>query len=72
VAEADAFMSILNTAWISLTDLGLADGASRDRLRIETDLKDALEGAEFVQESGPERLGVKQALYAKMGVILPP
>ena len=62
VAEADAFMSILNTAWISLTDLGLADGASRDRLRIETDLKDALEGAEFVQESGPERLGVKQAL----------
>ena len=72
VAETDAFMSILNTAWISLTDLGLADGASRDRLRIVTDLKEALDGAEFVQESGPERLDVKQALYAKMGTLLRP
>ena len=26
VAETDAFMSILNTAWISLTDLGLVEG----------------------------------------------
>ena len=72
VAETPAFMSILNTAWGSLTDLGLAPGASLQRLRIVTDLKEALEGAEFVQESGPERLDIKQALYAQMGVILPP
>ena len=70
--ETDAFMSILNTAWVSLTDLGLSEGASLDRLRIVTDLEEALEGAEFVQESGPERLEVKQLLYAKMGAILPP
>jgi carnitine 3-dehydrogenase len=70
--ETDAFMSILNTAWVSLTDLGLSEGASLDRLRIVTDLEEALEGAEFVQESGPERLEIKQLLYAKMGAILPP
>ena len=34
--ETDAFMSILNTAWVSLTDLGLSEGASLDRLRIVT------------------------------------
>ncbi len=71
-AETAAFMSILNTAWSSLTDLGLAPGASLDRLRIETDLEAALDGAEFVQESAPERLEIKQALYARMGEFLPP
>ena len=71
-AETDAFNAILDTAWKSLTDLGLAPGASLDRLRIVTDLEAALEGAEFVQESAPERLEIKQALYQKMGEILPP
>ncbi len=69
--ETPAFNSILNTAWGSLTDLGLAEGASLDRLRIVTDLEDALEGAQFVQESAPERLDIKQALYERMGDILP-
>ena len=71
-AETPAFLSILDTAWGSLTDLGLAPGASRDRLRIVTDLSEALDGAEFVQESAPERLEIKQALYAQMGRLLPP
>ena len=63
VAEADAFMSILNTAWISLTDLGLAAGASRDRLRIVTDLKQALEGREVCARKWAEkRLGSNSAL----------
>ncbi len=70
-AEKAAFRSILDTAWTSLTDLGLAEGASLDRLRIVTDLEDALDGAEFVQESAPERLEIKQALYKQMGEILP-
>ena len=71
-SETPAFMSILNTAWRSLTDLGLAPGASMDRLRIVTRLEEALDGAEFVQESAPERLEIKQALYARMGKMLPP
>lgn len=71
VRETDAFTAILHTAWRSLTDLGLAAGASLDRLRIVTDLAEALDGAEFVQESAPERLEIKQALYQKIGNILP-
>ncbi len=70
-AETPAFMTILETAWRSLTDLGLAPGASLDRLRIATDLEESLEGAEFIQESAPERLDIKQALYAKLGELLP-
>ena len=70
-AETPAFMSILETAWKSLTELGLTPGASLDRLRIATDLEAALDGAEFVQESAPERLDLKQALYGRMGAILP-
>jgi carnitine 3-dehydrogenase len=41
-------------------------------LRIVTDLEEALNGAQFVQESGPERLDIKRTLYARMGELLPP
>ena len=61
----------MDTAWISLTDLGLADGASRDRLTVVSDLNKAVQGAEFIQESSPERLELKQALYARLGEIVP-
>ena len=71
-AETDAFHAILHTAWKSLTDLGIAPGASLDRLRIVSNLEDALNGAQFVQESAPERLEIKQTLYQRMGDILPP
>ena len=70
-AEIPAFRTILDTAWISLTDLGLAAGASLDRLSIETDLKKTVEGAEFIQESAPEILDMKQELYQTLGNIVP-
>ena len=70
-AETPAFMSILETAWVSLTELGLAPGASIDRLRIVTDLGAAVEGAQFIQESVPENLKLKQGLYETLGRIVP-
>ena len=70
--EAAAFEAILETAWKSLTDLGLAPGASRDRLRVVTDLRKAVEDAQFVQESAPENLPLKRALYAQLGRLVPP
>ncbi|QIE45014.1 3-hydroxybutyryl-CoA dehydrogenase [Pseudohalocynthiibacter aestuariivivens] len=70
-AERPALMSVIETAWASLTALGLAEGASLDRLTVTTDLKEAVQGAEFIQESAPERLDIKQALYAELGRILP-
>jgi len=70
--ETPAFMAILETAWKSLSDLGLSSGASLDRLKIVTNLNEAVEGAEFIQESAPENLEMKQALYKKLGQIVPP
>ena len=70
--EAAAFEAILETAWKSLTDLGLAPGASRDRLRVVTDLRKAVEDAQFVQETSPENLPLKRALYGQLGRLVPP
>ncbi len=39
-------------------------------MRIVTNLKDALEGAEFIQESAPENLGLKQKLYQELGTLV--
>ena len=71
VAETAAFEAVLDTAWKSLTDLGLAPGASRDRLRVVTDLQQADEGAQFIQESAPENLSLKRKLYAELGQLVP-
>jgi carnitine 3-dehydrogenase len=70
LAEVPALMSVIDTAWISLTALGLAPGAARDRLRITTDLADAVKDAQFIQESAPERLDIKQALYRQLGELV--
>ncbi|MCB1379079.1 MAG: 3-hydroxybutyryl-CoA dehydrogenase [Alphaproteobacteria bacterium] len=71
MTEEAAYRKILDTAWISLTELGLAPGASRDRLRLTDKLEDAVADAGFVQESAPERLDVKQDLYKRLGAIVP-
>ena len=70
-SEINTFNSIVQTAWVSLTDLGLADGASMQNLQIFTNLEDSLKGTDFVQESAPERLEIKQDLYQKLGHIVP-
>jgi len=69
--EVPAFNDILDTAWISLEELGLARGASRDRLTVTDDLEQAVSQAQFVQESAPERLDLKQHLYEALGNIVP-
>lgn len=69
--EETVFRSILNTAWPCLVDLGLAEGASLDNLTVTDNLEDAVSGTEFVQESAPERLEIKQELYKRLGEIVP-
>lgn len=59
-------------AWPALTQLGLAEDASVERLRFSADLADALEGVDFVQENGPERQDIKIKTYADMDALLPP
>ena len=70
--EESVFQGIVETAWTSLTALGLAEGASLDRLTITSDLAEAVEEAGFVQESAPENLALKQALYETLGSLVPP
>jgi 3-hydroxyacyl-CoA dehydrogenase len=59
-------------AWPALERLGIAPGASRSRISFTTDLVEALNGIDFVQENGPERLDFKQKLYGEMDALLPP
>ena len=56
----------VDEAWGLLTSVGLAPGASRDRLSFTTDMKQALSKADFVQENGPERPDFKMKLFADM------
>jgi 3-hydroxyacyl-CoA dehydrogenase len=55
---------LVDAGWPAVEALGLADGASRDRLDFTTDVAQAVRDALFIQESGPERLDAKHALIA--------
>jgi 3-hydroxyacyl-CoA dehydrogenase len=59
-------------AWPALERLGLSVGASQSRLTFNADLAAALEGVDFVQENGPERIEFKQKLYGQLDALLPP
>jgi 3-hydroxyacyl-CoA dehydrogenase len=63
----------VDAAWPTLERVGgMAAGASPDRLRFHRDPGAAVEGAEFVQESGPEREELKVDLFAKLDSAMPP
>jgi len=69
---AEAFLHrFVEDAWPALERLGLAPGASRDRLSFHPELERACEGAGFCQESGPEREEVKAELFARIDAALP-
>jgi 3-hydroxyacyl-CoA dehydrogenase len=73
VANAEASLrKYIDAAWPSLIALGLAKGASRERLSFTPDLKEALHNADFVQENGPERKDFKIQLFADMDAATPP
>jgi 3-hydroxyacyl-CoA dehydrogenase len=69
-AEA-ALRDFVDKAWPAMEQLGLAPGASRDRLQFDADLESAVAKADLVQENGPERIAFKQELYAKLDKLLP-
>jgi len=69
-AEAN-LRKYVDDAWPALTTLGLAPGASRDRLSFTGDMHKALAQADFVQENGPERPDFKVKLFADMDEATP-
>lgn len=57
--------------WPSLETLGLAEGASPDRLTYSSDLEAAIADAEFIQESVPDREALKIELFSRMDACMP-
>jgi len=70
-AETNLRRSV-DEAWKLLTEVGLASGASRDRLTFTGDMKEAVSKADFVQESVPERPLLKAKVFAQMDEAAPP
>jgi len=69
-AEVD-LRRYVDEAWPDLTNIGLSQGASRDRLSFTTNMKEALSQADLVQENAPERRDFKMKLYAEMDDVAP-
>lgn len=71
-AEREGYLrSSVEQAMPSLEKLGLALGASPNRIRFTTDLEEALANADFVQESATENVDAKIALIAEIDRLTP-
>src|ERR1700757_139889 len=53
----------VDSAWPALKRLGLGPSASQSKLKFTAELAEAVEGADLVQENGPERIDFKKKLY---------
>jgi 3-hydroxyacyl-CoA dehydrogenase len=61
----------VDEAWEVLTVIGLASGASRDRLTFTANIKEAVSKADFVQENVPEQVVLKAKVFAQMDEVAP-
>ena len=59
-------------AWPALQRLGLAPGASTERLRFVATVEACVGDADFIQESAPEREDLKLALHAQISAAAKP
>jgi carnitine 3-dehydrogenase len=69
-AEA-ALRDTIRAQWPAMERLGLAPGASPDRLRFAASPEAAVAQAQFVQENGPERVELKQDLFRRLDAAAP-
>ncbi|MFD8388343.1 3-hydroxyacyl-CoA dehydrogenase NAD-binding domain-containing protein [Streptomyces sp. NPDC059680] len=67
-----ALRSYVEAAWDAAASIGLAPGASPDRLSFTADLRQAVADADFVQENAPERPELKVKLFADIDEATPP
>ena len=68
---AENVTSFVARAWPIMEQLGLAEGASLDKLACFDRVGEALDGVEFVQESGPEDPELKARLMAEIDRDIP-
>ena len=66
----------LQAAFETLVEAGVMTAeeaaAARDRISTSTDLAEALQDVDFVQESGPERYRIKREIYREMDALARP
>lgn len=58
-------------AWPAMEKMGLAPGASQDRLTTVDSLEAVAEAADFIQESAPENLDVKIDVHSRIDAVAP-
>jgi 3-hydroxybutyryl-CoA dehydrogenase len=63
---ADAVHDSVKNVWPVLTQLGLTEHGNPDNITIHQSAAQAVAGAAFIQESVPERLEIKHALYREI------
>ncbi len=71
-AGEETLFSYIERVWTELARAGAAPPSFRDRLLFSNDLEHILQGAEWVQENGPERLDQKVTLFADLDRLTPP
>ncbi|MEM6406799.1 MAG: 3-hydroxyacyl-CoA dehydrogenase NAD-binding domain-containing protein [Pseudomonadota bacterium] len=69
--EADV-TKYVDTAWPVLTELGLTEPDRKGVLTFHATAAEAVENADFIQESVPERIEIKHATFAAMEPALQP
>lgn len=70
-AEAQV-RNYVERAWPVLNDLGLTDKGNPDRVSFHKSAAEAVDGAQFIQESVPERINIKHELFAAIEPALAP
>lgn len=73
VAGAEKKMrAAIEQAWPKLEKVGLAEGASPDRLQFSVNLEEAVHNADFIQENVPEREDLKRRVLTDIDQVAKP
>ncbi len=66
-----ALLETVQAQWHAMETLGLALGASLERLQFTPTAEEAVADAQFVQENGPERVELKRELFRALDAAAP-
>jgi carnitine 3-dehydrogenase len=68
----ESVRSYIATAWPTLSQLGLAKRGRKGQLSFHQNAAEAVKGADFIQESVPESIRIKHALFAEIESFMKP
>ncbi len=68
----ERLQAYIDTAWPVMEELGLTGNGTRDAVTFCASAAEAVDGAAFIQESVPERVAIKHAIYAEIEEAMAP